>query len=77
MVEANFNEPSYLEKGHDRRAPITLGKFAVGARRIHARSSLSDIIGPDETRMLVDSEVTKLNTIPKAPPRPGPAVRFH
>lgn len=60
----------------DRRMPITMGQFAVGARRSIVRNSFSDIIGPDETRKLVEAREALLDATPKAVPHRGSAVRF-
>ena len=81
MIESDptsqVNSPPFEEVHLDRRMPITMGQFAVNTRRTPVRNSFSDIIGLDETRKLVDTEEALLDSIPKATPRRGPAVRFH
>lgn len=57
------------------KAAVTMGQYAVGARRQLHRASFSDIVGPETARDLVDREQRRLEDAPKPMPVQRPDVR--
>lgn len=67
--------PEYGQRGTlKQKAAVTMGQYAVGARRRLHRASFSDIVGPDTVRDLVDREQQRIEDAPKPMPVQRPDV---